>query len=130
MPADGGGGGTPAVLLFFGNWCPQCHAELPPLAAAVRQQERAGGALAKVHVIGVDSDHKQNVGEAFVKSAGVDFPVAHDAVIAITNNDFFFQGDPYAVFVKGNGTISAIVPGALSPARFIAEEKKLIPSES
>ncbi len=130
VPADGGGGGTPAVLLFFGEWCSQCHAELPPLAAAVRQQDRAGGALARVHVIGVDSDLKQNVGEGFVKSAGVGFPVAHDSLIAITNGDFYFQGDPYAVFVKGDGTISAIVPGPLSPATFTAEEKKLIPSES
>jgi hypothetical protein len=81
-------------------------------------------------VIGVDSDLKQNVGEGFVKSAGVGFPVAHDSLIAITNGDFYFQGDPYAVFVKGDGTISAIVPGPLSPATFTAEEKKLIPSES
>ncbi len=130
VPADGGGGGTPAVLLFFGEWCTQCHAELPPLAAAVRQQASAGGALAKVHVIGVDSDHYQSVGEGFVKSAGVGFPVAHDPVIAITNHVFYFQSDPYAVFVKGDGTISAIVPGPISVAKFTAEEEKLIPSES
>ncbi len=130
VPADGGGDGTPAVLLFFGKWCPQCHAELPPLAAAVRQQARAGGALAKVHVIGIDSDHKRNVGVAFVKSEGIGFPVGHDPVIAITNEVFYFQGDPYAVFVKGDGTISAIVPGPISVAKFTAEEEKLIPSES
>src|ERR1019366_2326206 len=50
VPADGGGGGTPAVLLFFGDWCSSCHAELPPLAAAVHRQAQAGGSLAKVHV--------------------------------------------------------------------------------
>ena len=43
VPADGGGNGTPAVLLFFGNWCASCHQELPPLAAAVRRQQQAGG---------------------------------------------------------------------------------------
>ena len=63
VAADGGGGGTPAVLLFFGEWCTQCHKELPPLATAVRAQDAAGGALAKVQVIGVDSDNKQSVGE-------------------------------------------------------------------
>src|SRR5271155_2372969 len=36
----GAGDGTPAVLLFFGNWCPSCHQELPPLAAAVRAQDK------------------------------------------------------------------------------------------
>ena len=45
VPADGGGNGTPTVLLFFGNWCTACHQELPPLAAAVRAQDKAGGAL-------------------------------------------------------------------------------------
>src|ERR1700685_154208 len=28
VPGDGGGDGTPAVLLFFGDWCHSCHAEL------------------------------------------------------------------------------------------------------
>src|SRR6516225_3297805 len=55
VPADGGSGGTPAVLLFFGNWCPSCHQELPSLAAAVRQDTAAGGSLARIHVVGVDS---------------------------------------------------------------------------
>jgi peroxiredoxin len=130
VPQDGGSRGTPAVLLFFGAWCSQCHAELPALAAAVRQQEQAGGALAKVHVIGVDSEDAKSVGEKFVKSTGVNFPVAHDPNIAILSGAFYFGADPYAVFVKGDGTISAIVPGALSAAKFTAEEQKLIPSES
>jgi peroxiredoxin len=130
VPADGGGGGTPAVLLFFGDWCVQCHTELPALAAAVRRQEAAGGVLASVRVIGVDSEDSKSTGESFVTSSGVDFPVARDPNITITSGDFYFAGDPYAVFVKGDGTISAIVPGALSVTRFTAEEKKLIPSES
>jgi thiol-disulfide isomerase/thioredoxin len=130
IPADGGGGGTPAVLLFFGKWCTVCTTELPPLAAAVRQQQAAGGALSRVHVVGVDSEDSRGVGELFVKSSGIEFPVAHDPQIAITSGTFFFNGDPYAVFVKGDGTINAIVPGPISVATFTAEEKKLIPSES
>jgi thiol-disulfide isomerase/thioredoxin len=130
VPADGGGGGTPAVLLFFGSWCSSCHAELPRLAAAVRSQVRAGGALSKMRVLGVDSEDSKSVGESFVRSSGVEFPVARDPLIAITSGDFYFNGDPYAVFVKGDGTISAIVPGPMSVAKFTAEEKRLIPSES
>ena len=126
VPADGGGGGTPAVLLFFGDWCTACHTELPPLAAAVRHQEAAGGPLAKVRVIGVDSEDTRQDGMAFVTASGIEFPVARDPDIAITNGDFYFEGDPYAVFVKGNGSISAIVPGPLSVARFTADEEKLV----
>jgi peroxiredoxin len=130
VPGNGGGGGTPAVLLFFGNWCQICHTELPELAHVVRLQNQAGGALAKVHVIGVDSEDTKSVGEAFVHASGVGFPVAHDPNLSITSGDFYFNGDPYAVFVEGNGTISAVVPGALSAAKFTAEERKLTPSES
>jgi hypothetical protein len=100
------------------------------LAAAVTRQERAGGSLAKVRVIGVDSEDTQSLGEKFVKASGVEFPVARDPQIAITSGDFYFDGDPYAVFVEGDGRISAIVPGPISVARFTAEEKKLIPSET
>jgi thiol-disulfide isomerase/thioredoxin len=130
VPGDGGGAGAPVVLLFFGSWCPSCHGELPPLAEAVRRQEEAGGALAKVRVIGVDSEDTKSVGEAFISHSGVRFPVVRDPDLGITSGDFYFDGDPNAVFVKGNGTISAIVPGALSAAKLTAEEKKLIPSGS
>jgi peroxiredoxin len=130
VPQDAGSNGTPAVLLFFGAWCTVCTTELPPIAAAARHQAASGGPLGKVHVIGVDSEDKHDTGLAFVKSRGIAFPVAFDHDIAITSGDFYFEGDPYAVFVKGDGTISAIVRGPLSVAKFPAEEKKLIPSES
>jgi peroxiredoxin len=130
VPADGGGGGTPAVLLFFGKWCQQCHTELPPLAAAVRRQEAAGGKLATVRVLGVDSEDTTSAGQDFIKTTGVGFPVAHDADITVTSGDFYFEGDPNAVFVNADGTISAIVRGVMSVAQFTAEEKLLIPSGS
>ena len=41
----------------------------PPLAAAVRQQDKAGGALAKVRVIGVDSVDAPSTAKSFIKSA-------------------------------------------------------------
>src|ERR1700733_6707235 len=70
VPSEGGGNGTPAVLLFFGNWCPSCHQELPPLAAAVRRQDQEGGALAKIRVIGVDSEDSMSSARSFIQSAG------------------------------------------------------------
>ena len=129
VPGDGGGGGVPAVLLFFGNWCPSCHQELPPLAAAVRRQNAAGGALSQIHVIGIDSEDSVASARAFIKSSGVTFPVAYDPNVEITSGAFYFDGDPYAVFVKANGTIDRIVRGAtLTPAGLLADERRLIPS--
>jgi peroxiredoxin len=130
VPADGGSG-TPAVLLFFGNWCQVCHAELPPLAAAVRHQQRAGGALARIHVIGIDSEDAVSNAKAFIRGSGVTFPVAYDPNNTITEGDFYFDGDPDIVFVRSNGTIARIVRGdTLTPASFTADERDLIPSGS
>ena len=129
VPADGGGNGTPAVLLFFGNWCPSCHQELPPLAAAVRAQDKAGGPLSHIRVIGVDSEDSVSSAKSFIRDAGVTFPVASDPDITVTSGLFYFEGDPYAVFVRGDGTIAKIVRGAvLTPSSLTADERALIPS--
>jgi len=129
VPADGGGNGTPAVLLFFGNWCPSCHQELPPLAAAVRAQDRAGGRLSHIRVIGVDSEDSVGSAKSFIQSSGVTFPVAYDPDITVTSGLFSFEGDPYAVFVKGDGTVARIVRGAvLTPSSLTADERALIPT--
>jgi thiol-disulfide isomerase/thioredoxin len=129
VPSDGGGHGTPVVLLFFGSWCSSCQAELPPLAATVKRQEAAGGALARIHVIGVDTLDSPSNASAFIAKEGVTFPVAFDPDAAITQTAFHFEGDPYTVFVRGDGTIAKIVPGAqLAPSSFTADERTLIPS--
>ncbi len=94
VPADGGGNGTPAVLLFFGAWCPSCKAELPPLAAAVKKQDRAHGALARIHVIGVDSFDKTSIAKSFIHTEGVTFPVASDPGAGITSGLFYFRRRP------------------------------------
>jgi peroxiredoxin len=119
IPGNGGGNGRGAVLLFFGNWCAECHSELPPLAAAIRSQQRQGGVLSKVSVIGVDDfDHTANA-ESFIRSSGVSFPVAFDPVAQVTNGLYYFPGDPAAVFIDGNGTITAIRYGPITPTQLI-----------
>lgn len=121
-------GGAPTVLLFFGNWCQQCHSELPPLAAMAHHQQSGSGALAKVRVIGVDSEDTVANAKKFIAHSGVTFPVAYDPNLAITSGDFYFEGDPFAVFVNANGTINAIVPGPMSVAAFTAHERAITPS--
>jgi peroxiredoxin len=122
-------GGRPTVLLFFGEWCASCHQELPPLAAAVRSQASAGGALARIRVVGVDSLDKVGNAKSFVHNSGVTFPVAYDANANVTSGLFYFTGDPYAVFVRADGTIAKIVPGdTLTPSSLNADERALTPS--
>jgi thiol-disulfide isomerase/thioredoxin len=125
----GGGSGTPSVILFFGNWCPSCHQELPPLAATVQRQAATRSPLARIRVVGVDSEDSTTSAKSFIRSSGVTFPVAYDPSVAITSGLFYFDGDPYAVFVRGDGTIDRIVRGAvLTPSSLEADERALIPS--
>jgi peroxiredoxin len=123
--------GTPTVLLFFGAWCPSCHQELPPLAAAVRTQNAAGGPLSHITVLGVDSLDRTSAAQNFIRTAGVDFPVAYDPNDNITSGDFWFTGDPYAVFVNADGRINRIVAGdVLTPSSFSADEQALVHTAS
>ena len=47
----------------------------------------------------------------------------------MTSGLFSFEGDPYAVFVKGDGTVARIVRGAvLTPSSLTADERALIPT--
>jgi peroxiredoxin len=129
VPGKGIGHGTPGVVLFFGAWCPSCHQELPPLAAAVHRQQSVGGRLARVRVIGVDSEDTTANAKAFIRATGVTFPVAYDPNLNITSGAFYFRGDPNAVFVNADGTINKIVVGdQLTATDFTADERALIPS--
>jgi len=124
-------GGRPTVLLFFGAWCPSCHVELPGLAAAVAAQDKAGGPLSHVRVVGVDSLDSSSGAASFAKQEGVTFPVAWDPDAHVTTDQFSFTGDPYAVFVRADGTIDHIVRGAaLDATGLTAAARQLTPSGS
>ncbi len=78
----------------------------------------------------MDSEDALGTAKSFIRRSGVTFPVAYDQNLKITNGDFYFTGDPYAVFVDGNGIIKKIVAGPISAAVFKADERQLIPSGS
>lgn len=125
LPADGGGRGHPAVVLFFASWCTPCHAELPALAHVYRQQQSSRSRLAGVRLIGVDTADPEPNALAFVKSSGVTFPVAADTQYAVIDR-YDFVGDPDAVFVNADGTIAGVKQGALSTASLVSWEHRLL----
>jgi peroxiredoxin len=125
-PESGGGDGKPVVVLFMGDWCSVCHSEIPPLAAKIKALRSGHTALGRLAVIGVDSEDTLSDARAFVSSSGVTFPVGDDSTAHVMNGVYGFQGDPYAVFIEGNGRIMTIHPGPLSPARFVALARQLL----
>lgn len=125
-PNDGGGDGKPVVLVFFAATCTICHTELPQIAKVVTAQRHDGGNLSKLSVLGIDSLDAPGAGAAFARSSGVTFPVGSDENATILSNTFGYLGDPYVVFVKADGTVSYVHPGAMSAASFTAQEQRLV----
>lgn len=125
-PPAGVDGRHPVVLLFFGDWCPQCHSELPALAAAVHRQQRAGGELAEVTVLGVDSYDSPGAARSFARASKVTFPVGLDPVADVTNGLYYFTGDPDAVFIDGANRIRDIRYGPISAGLFQQLERSLL----
>lgn len=120
-PANGGGDGKPAVLVFFASWCTPCQTEVPAIAAAYRHQAGSG----RVAVIGVDGNDPTSAALAFVHESGVTFPVVVDPDFQVTEGLYYFSGDPGAVFINGNGTIDHIVRGPITRSDLLTWERRL-----
>jgi thiol-disulfide isomerase/thioredoxin len=125
-PESGGRDGRPMVVLFMGDWCTICHSEVPRIAAKIKELRSDHSALGHLAVIGVDSADAYSDALSFIKSSGVTFSVGDDGTAHVMNGLYGFEGDPYAVFVEGNGRIMTIHPGPLSVARFVTLERRLL----
>jgi cytochrome c biogenesis protein CcmG, thiol:disulfide interchange protein DsbE len=119
-PADGGGDGRPAVLLFFASWCAPCQSEVPAVAAVYRAQKHD-----RIPVIGVDGMDPTREALSFDHRSGVTFPVAADSDYTVTEGLYGFDGDPDAVFINAQGTIEHIVHGPITRSVLLAWERRL-----
>jgi peroxiredoxin len=97
----------PAVLLFFGYWCPACHDELRTLGPGL-----GDGMLDGVDVVGIDSDASISVARSFVTANDIRFPVAHDWLPALTSK--YVPADPATFFVSAKGQIVAVHYGVIT----------------
>lgn len=110
--------GHPAVLLFFAHWCAPCRAELPTLARAI-----GAGVIDGAQVVGVDEDASIGTASAFVRQSHVHFPVGEDTLTQLAEL-LVPSGLPAAVFVDGDGRITAVHYGALTPTSLRADTRR------
>jgi thiol-disulfide isomerase/thioredoxin/uncharacterized membrane protein YphA (DoxX/SURF4 family) len=117
-PALGGGTiswpayrGTPAVVVVWAPWCPNCQKELPLLSRLAR--EFPGIRLVGI-VTGVDGTSPTPTG--FMKSHGLDFPVAIDSKSERLADALGVEGFPTVYFVTRAGTVHQVATGAAPEA--------------
>lgn len=61
------------IIDFFAEWCVSCREELPEVNQLSKELEDTG-----VTFLGIDVDEDVEVGKAFQRSLGIEFPVIND----------------------------------------------------
>jgi len=113
--------GRPAVLNFFGAWCPPCRQELPLLAGAARSSGR------RVAFVGVDLEDQLGPARRLLATAGVSYPAGFDPDDKVANL-YRLGGTPTTVFIDTRGRVVGKVDGELSRARLDWWLARIIPS--
>jgi thiol-disulfide isomerase/thioredoxin len=109
--------GRAVVLNFWASWCAPCDDETPQLEA-LSSTLTADGTPATIIGVGVKRDNNDNA-LAMVDRLGITYPIGRDTA---GNNDtlgpitqaFGVDTYPATVFIRPDGTVSAVVFGPLT----------------
>lgn len=112
--------GHPTVLIFFASWCGPCQAEMPKVAAYLRNHNEGS-----IRVIGIDTNDIKGDGQRFVTKSGVTFPVAFDPSTSIANGIFQLLAIPDTVFVNAKGVVTQVYQGAIPRDVLVSDIAKL-----
>ena len=103
--------GHPAVLSFWGTWCPPCRSEFPELVRLFAAHGSDG--LVVLGVNGRDQEVSTKDVKAFADEFAVSFPIALDQR-GRTRRTYRLVGLPTTVFVDSAGIIQRIHMGPIS----------------
>jgi cytochrome c biogenesis protein CcmG/thiol:disulfide interchange protein DsbE len=109
--------GKVVALNFWASWCPPCKTELPRFEAATEENRQSGTAVAIIGV-GLKRDYDENA-KQLIAEAGVTFPVGRDTggtdeAHGPIETGYEVSNYPTTVFIKPDGTVSAIHIGEMS----------------
>jgi thiol-disulfide isomerase/thioredoxin len=112
--------GHAGVLIFFASWCGPCRSEMPKVATYLRKHDES-----PVVVMGVDARDQLSAAQAFIRKAGVRFPVIFDPSSNVTTGIFQFGQIPETVFVTAQGVVIKVYYGAIPTKQLISGIKEL-----
>lgn len=104
--------GRPVVLNFFASWCAPCRTETPLLARFA-----SGGG--RVGVIGVDVGEQGPAAQAFLRNAGVGYPVGADPG-SVTARSYGVVALPQTFFLDASHRVAGRFFGPLTATELAA----------
>ncbi len=109
--------GRAVVLNFWASWCAPCETEMPELER-LSQDLVTEGTPATIIGVGVKRDNNDNA-VAMVDRLGITYPIGRDTAgasdtIGPVTQAFGVDTYPATVFIRPDGTVSAIVFGPLT----------------
>src|SRR3989338_4249146 len=102
-------GKKPVVVDFWASWCPNCRRDMPNLNRFYEKYKD------KVEVIGVNLQERESAVADFIKSRGINFPIALDPS-GRASNAFGIQYTNTHFLIDINGNLIRTIPGDIREA--------------
>jgi thiol-disulfide isomerase/thioredoxin len=102
--------GKVVVINFWASWCGPCVAESPQLEGVFERQKVKG-----VQFVGIDVKDEKQAAQAFIKDAGVTYPIIFDQPgrSALQLGAVNIQGLPVTALLDRQGRVAAVYTGGL-----------------
>ena len=114
--------GKVVLVNFWATWCHWCVVEMPDLEAVYQETGKNQGDFVVLGVAapGTHDPAQDQAGiTAFLKENGITYPVLMDTTGELFDA-YITEGYPTTVIVRPNGSLGAVIPGAMDKETFLA----------